>query len=36
MRALVERTANEAGDSSFAPALRATAERLETTPDAVY
>jgi class 3 adenylate cyclase/tetratricopeptide (TPR) repeat protein len=36
LRALVERTASEAGDSSFAPALRATAERLETTPEAVY
>jgi hypothetical protein len=36
MRTLIERTADEAGGSSFASALRATAERLETRPDAVY
>ncbi|MEN8160721.1 MAG: AAA family ATPase, partial [Myxococcota bacterium] len=36
MRALLERTAGEAGTSHFASSLRATADRLEATPDAVY
>jgi class 3 adenylate cyclase/tetratricopeptide (TPR) repeat protein len=36
MRVLLERTASEAGGTSFAVALRATAERLVADPEALY